>query len=238
MQFNAGNYAVTEANGDIANTTEQSANWTVSLDGLVSDIPNGEDAVLFFVVVETGSSVWDSDSHYINVTIPATTTTTSTASSTASRTSTPSLPAASQTQKSTSKPTPATTSAPPAVSHGLSKGATAGIAIVATIGGILVIAGLAFIAWRRHLQNNRDESDPRAELPGGAIDKTDTGLLEGFREAPEQNAIHEMPTGQKQDPIQELPAESREESQGVDVDTEEASKVLPTEFRDRLEGGE
>jgi hypothetical protein len=34
----------------------------VSLDGLISDISNGQDAVLFFVISNAGSADWDSDS--------------------------------------------------------------------------------------------------------------------------------------------------------------------------------
>jgi hypothetical protein len=51
----------------------------VSLDGLISDISNGQDAVLFFVISNAGSADWDSDSHYFNVSVPATTTTTASA---------------------------------------------------------------------------------------------------------------------------------------------------------------
>jgi hypothetical protein len=184
-------------------TEDTSANWTVSLDNLITDIPDGEAAVLFFVVSQAGMSQWNADSHYFNVSVNATT---KTATATTTMTmATTSLPRTSQTQQSTSTATPSATSAPNAGSHGLSKGAIAGIAVGATIVCILVIGGLAFLGWK-NFGENRDQQDPVAKFPGAKMDKTGTGHPEGVHEVPEQNQdrIHEM-AASPQERIHEAP---------------------------------
>lgn len=186
---------------------DERANWTVSLDGLISDIPNGQDAVLFFVVSKAGSPNWDSDSHYFNVSVPQTTTTIPASATTTmvSSTSSPLKTSATQQSTPTSTSSPAATSAPHVVSHGLSNGAIAGIAVAVTIVSILVIGGLVFLAWK-HFQKNRDQGEPGAEFPGTKMDKIDTVPAEGLYEVPAENQhwTHEMPT-EPQERIHEAP---------------------------------
>jgi hypothetical protein len=185
-------------------TNDTIANWTVSLDNLITDIQDGEDAVLFFVVTQAGKSQWNADSHYFNVSVNATT---KTATPTTTLTmATSSLPSTTQTQQSTPTPTRSVTSAPNARSHGLSKGAIAGIAVAAIIVGILlVIGGLTFLG-RKHSRENGDQKNLLAIFAGAKMDKTGTGHPEGVHEVPvhNQDPTHEM-AASPQERIYEAP---------------------------------
>ncbi|KAK7408870.1 hypothetical protein QQX98_008931 [Neonectria punicea] len=130
----------------IDHTTSTSKKWKVSLDGLLSNVTEGEQAILYLALYETGNTNFDATCHYFNVTIPASVTTSATtATSTSESTSTSQASRASATSAS------ATADSDDGSSSGLGTGAVAGIAVGASLGGLLFLGGLAFLAWR-HLR--------------------------------------------------------------------------------------
>lgn len=126
------------------NSTATSLKWTVSLARFSKNVAKGEAAIFYLGLYDSSSGVRDTTCHYFNVTID----TLSSASVTSS------LPAASTTAVSTSSTvvsstgTSTPTTGADAKNSGLSTGATAGVAVGATLGGLLVLGGLGFLAWR------------------------------------------------------------------------------------------
>lgn len=114
--------------------------------------PEGENSIFWLVMYDTSKEKQITDSHYFNVSRIQTTTTTTTTSGSSSSTS--------------AAPTAATTTADSQVSgSGLSAGAIAGIAVGATLAGVLVAAVIAFFFWR-HLQTANRGANAHPSAPG------------------------------------------------------------------------
>ncbi|KAK2595656.1 hypothetical protein QQS21_006629 [Conoideocrella luteorostrata] len=139
-------------------TRSTSLIWTVNLAPSFSKkVAKDEDAIFYL-------GLYDPDTpdkrvaacHYFNVTIDNAAVTTSVTSET---TSTPSATAVSSSSAvSTTASTSTSTSMPVTESGaGLSNGAVAGIAVGATVGGLLLLGALGFLAWR-HLRSRRDHT--------------------------------------------------------------------------------
>ncbi|KAF4444522.1 hypothetical protein F53441_11115 [Fusarium austroafricanum] len=131
---------------------------------------NNEDCVYWFGLYESGRRV--AASQYVNVSAPKldkTKTVTATSTKTLSflsetfttRTSAESTtkPTADTTGASLSEETSSTSSDP-----GLSKGETAGVAVGAILGGLLILGGIGWVIWTR-LAKKKNNTGPLAELP-------------------------------------------------------------------------
>ncbi|KAK5992177.1 hypothetical protein PT974_05577 [Cladobotryum mycophilum] len=142
--------------------------WYVSLNDLSTDVGPGQSAVLFLALYKPGASGYDAISHYVNVTVPqpptsttntattgtVTATTTPSASITTPSSETVSLPATILSSDGASSPTDTGTGTGTpqnqnSKSEGLSNGAVAGIAVGATVAGLLLLGGGGLLLWRR-----------------------------------------------------------------------------------------
>ncbi|KAH7127408.1 hypothetical protein EDB81DRAFT_907685 [Dactylonectria macrodidyma] len=106
------------------NSASTSMIWTVNLKNHFSwNFSEGDVAILYFGIFATGNNTVDGYSHYFNVTVPlSVTSTTSTNTATAS-------------VETTETELPIT--------------AVAGISVASTLGAVLMVGALAFLAWRR-----------------------------------------------------------------------------------------
>ncbi|KAF4958810.1 hypothetical protein FGADI_2154 [Fusarium gaditjirri] len=130
---------------------------------------NREDSVYWFGLYDSGDRV--AASQYVNVSAPK-------LDKTKTVTSTKTLSFESETfstrtsAEATTKDTADRTSASPTVEPSstssdsrLSEGETAGVAVGATLGGLLIIGVIGWIAWRR-LAKRKSNTVPPVELPG------------------------------------------------------------------------
>ncbi|KAF7543279.1 hypothetical protein G7Z17_g10872 [Cylindrodendrum hubeiense] len=145
----------------LENSRSTSMIWTVSFDGFSTDVAEGESAIFYLALYESGTNNVDVTCHYFNVTLPEEPTTTTSTISTETIASTnigtmtakvtPTPDAASTTTTSSSS-TATSTSDPKPSPDSLSTGAVAGIAVGSTLGGILALGGLGFLAWKYFLR--------------------------------------------------------------------------------------
>ncbi|KPM43184.1 hypothetical protein AK830_g3362 [Neonectria ditissima] len=163
----------------IDHTTATSVKWKVSLKGLLSNVTEGEQAILYLAMYQTGQTNFDATCHYFNVTIPASlTSSATTATSTIDATTTSHISLASITSTSATAESTSDSDSNSDSDSGLGKGAVAGVAVGASLGGLLFLGGLAFLAWRHlrkmdssgaYMQSQQSPSqEPKHELaPGG-----------------------------------------------------------------------
>jgi hypothetical protein len=140
--------------------------WPVSFDAFSTDLKDGEDSVFYFSVYEHGIDQIVSTSHYFNVTFnkeeEQTTTTASARDPTSTSVESTPEPTTTTTTSSTSSGT-AETISDDNDSKGLSTGAVAGISVGATLGGLALLGGIAFFAWR-HYKGKKGTSQNPAEV--------------------------------------------------------------------------
>ncbi|KAF5678376.1 Crumbs like 3 [Fusarium heterosporum] len=127
------------------NTTSTSFIWQVSFNGFSTAVNKGEDAVFHFSIFKSGTNDIYANSATFNVTVPQDEET-----SAASTVEPSPTPTSAVSETTTAAATESTTEAASDKEEdkGLSTGAVAGIAVGATLGGILVLAGLGFLLWR------------------------------------------------------------------------------------------
>ncbi|KAF4972314.1 hypothetical protein FSARC_1093 [Fusarium sarcochroum] len=151
------------------NTTSTSFIWQVSFNGFSTRVEDGEDAVFHFSLFQSGTNNIVANSQNFNVTIPKDETTTSAASTTVKPSPTPTRDTSETTTDASAETT--TDAASDSDDKSLSTGAVAGIAVGATIGGILVLGGLGFLLWK-HFRKGAGPSTggyaPPSEMPTGA----------------------------------------------------------------------
>ncbi|KAK7229416.1 hypothetical protein V2G26_001586 [Clonostachys chloroleuca] len=141
----------------VRNTSSTSYRWNMAKTLRGEPPPEGENSIFWLVMYDASEEKQITDSHYFNVTRIRTTTITTTNTSSESSSST------------SAAPTAATTTTDSQVSgSGLSTGAIAGIAVGATLAGVLVAAAIAFFFWR-HIQtaNKGANAHPFASGAGG-----------------------------------------------------------------------
>ncbi|CAH0032783.1 unnamed protein product [Clonostachys rhizophaga] len=140
----------------IRNTSSRSHRWNMAKTLRGEPPPEGENSIFWLVMYDASKEKQITDSHYFNVSRILTTTTTTTTTTSGSSSST------------SAAPTTVTTAANSQVSGpGLSAGAIAGIAVGATLSGVLVAAAIAFFFWR-HIQtaNRGANAHPSASGAG------------------------------------------------------------------------
>ncbi|RGP70232.1 hypothetical protein FSPOR_4132 [Fusarium sporotrichioides] len=166
--------------------------WDAEYD-LFGAAVNNEDSVYWFVLRKTKIEQV-AQSHDVNVSAPVTTDTTSISVTTAS---TFLQQRSSSTAESVSA-APTTISSSVGADTGLSRGETAGVTAGSILGGLLILSGLGWLAWRRiargkldteGLQSQQQQlsfSETKAELPGDVF----THPSEYARSQP---GLHEAP---------------------------------------------
>ncbi|QUC22988.1 uncharacterized protein UV8b_07229 [Ustilaginoidea virens] len=147
-------------------TTE--ATWTANLHGVESILPPGHDAVLYLALSRGDQPQPDFYSSYFNVTAPNAAAASASASPAPATTAPPSDTAtATATATVTATPT-ATPTGKPRKWDGrsnLTRFAVAGVVVGAVIGGVLVLARVAFVLWTR--RKKRAGGDGPTELAAG-----------------------------------------------------------------------
>ncbi|KAF5557281.1 hypothetical protein FNAPI_5494 [Fusarium napiforme] len=128
------------------NGTSPSSDWKAQYD-ISNATENNEDCIYWFTLMDSKYGGTLAKSQYVNVSAPKAEETT-TASSASRETS--SIP----------EPSP---------KSGLSRGEIAGVAVGATIGGLLILGGLGWMVWRRRTRSKND--GVVAELPGNYEDQ-------------------------------------------------------------------
>ncbi|KAF4342801.1 hypothetical protein FBEOM_3209 [Fusarium beomiforme] len=122
---------------------------------------NNEDCIYWFSIIDSKYGGTLAESQYVNVSAPKaeeTKTVTASAASTTLTTET----TTSTTDASSSKE--ASSISEPSSSSGLSRAEIAGVAVGATIGGLLILGGIGWVVWRRRARRKNDAA--LAELPG------------------------------------------------------------------------
>ncbi|KAJ4260448.1 hypothetical protein NW762_007188 [Fusarium torreyae] len=151
------------------NTTSTSFIWQVSFNGFSTRVKDDEDAVFHFSLFQSGTNNVVANSQNFNVTIPKDdTTTTSAASTTVEPSPTPTRGASETTTDASAETTDAGSGSD---DSSLSTGAVAGIAVGATLGGILVLGGLGFLLWKHFRKGAGAPTGgyaPPSEMPTGA----------------------------------------------------------------------
>ncbi|KAF5025399.1 hypothetical protein F66182_2501 [Fusarium sp. NRRL 66182] len=156
----------------LENSTSTSFIWQVNFGGFSTEVADNEDAVFHFALFESGTNNQVALSGAFNVTVPRDETTTSTQSTTVepSSATNPASTAAAATTDSAAE----TTGADAGNNSGgdeLSTGAVAGIAVGATLGGLLVLGGAGFLLWKHFRKGSGATAGgyaPPGELgPGG-----------------------------------------------------------------------
>ncbi|KAF5241044.1 hypothetical protein FANTH_9261 [Fusarium anthophilum] len=123
------------------NGTSPSTSWKAQYD-ISNATENNEDCIYWFSLMDSEYGGTLAKSQYVNVSAPKADATTT--DSSASRDTSSALE--------------------PISNSGLSRGEVAGIAVGATIGGLLILGAIGWMVWRRR---TRRENDPAlAELPG------------------------------------------------------------------------
>ncbi|KAK5989463.1 hypothetical protein PT974_10984 [Cladobotryum mycophilum] len=155
--------------------------WTVDVSKFSTNGSEGQDLVYFLGLYKSGSPVFDTTSHYFNVS-QASAVTSSSASGTASATTPPS-----------SLPTLPTPPPPPPPAHrsGLSTGAVAGISIGGTLVGIL-IAGALVLIIRRSLLKRGIKGQDHKNAPYDGYKLQELGVQDHVYEK-SSNPLHELP---------------------------------------------
>lgn len=139
------------------------------MDGFSTNVTAGEDVVMYWTIYKFGENRIVFSSHYFNVTLDGPETSTlSEATATASLSSvapegaTPTASATTTADSSSTDSADSSTETTQAADadEGLSTGAVAGIAVGATIGGMLLLAGLGFLIWKRTRKEKPSEKPP------------------------------------------------------------------------------
>ncbi|EMR68765.1 hypothetical protein UCREL1_4206 [Eutypa lata UCREL1] len=126
--------------------TKGSFSWDISYDDFPSDHNASLSNVYFFLMNDAASGDILTTSHYFNVSDPASSTSTTTAPSSTSISS-------KATSTTSSVPVPTSSSEPtPTDQATLSTGAVAGIAVGATLGGLLVVGLIGFLVWKHRFK--------------------------------------------------------------------------------------
>lgn len=141
----------------VENTTAMSLNWTVSLARFSKNVAKGEAAIFYLALYDSETNTREATCHYFNVTVNSASSTSVTSSPPITSTSAVSTSSTTMTVTSTGTSTP--TMEADTRSSGLSTGATAGVAVGATLGGLLVLGGLGFLAWRC-LRREKSSANP------------------------------------------------------------------------------
>lgn len=152
----------TELTGNAEGTRSTSLIWTVSFNGFSTDVADGESAIFYLALYESGTNTIDATCHYFNVTVPTSETTTASTATTVSTNVGTGKPTPEPDTTTTGSSTKTSTSDSESTSDsnsdsGLSTGAVAGIAVGATLGGVLALGGLGFLIWK-YLIRKRDPS--------------------------------------------------------------------------------
>ncbi|KAF4959538.1 hypothetical protein FGADI_1605 [Fusarium gaditjirri] len=140
--------------------TSESTSWKAQYD-ISNATENNEDCIYWFSLVDRISGGILAESQYVNVSAPTAKETTTVTASTAS-TAVTSLTTETTTDSSASRDSSSTRE--PSSKSGLSRGEIAGVAVGATIGGLLILGGIGWILWRRRARSKSDAA--LAELPG------------------------------------------------------------------------
>ncbi|OBT82059.1 hypothetical protein VE02_09372 [Pseudogymnoascus sp. 03VT05] len=152
----------------ISDTKSKSLNWEVSFYNFATGDGNGNDAVFYLTLFGAGhDDKIITTCHYFNITVPKVSSTTSaltvnptsTSSSPSSTSSSPSSSSAAAAAAAATEAaaTPPTLEPEPNPYPGPSTGAVAGIAVGATLAGLLVLGGLGFLVWRHFSKKKSTE---------------------------------------------------------------------------------
>ncbi|CAJ0550158.1 Ff.00g100880.m01.CDS01 [Fusarium sp. VM40] len=143
-----------------ANVSPDSVSWKAQYD--MSDMTENEgDCTYWFRIVDPRYHATLADSQYFNVSAPKPEETKTIPASTVLITLTAEA-TTSTTDASSSKEAGFTSETSP--KSGLSKGEIAGVAVGATVGGLLVLGVIGWVLWKRRIRM-KDDAAP-AELPG------------------------------------------------------------------------
>lgn len=162
--------------------------WTASLSGREIVVPPGEDAVLYLMLADGGTSQAQFSSAYFNVTVPKESTTTT-------------LPTQSSSLRTQSTAQSSPTAIPqPDSKQNFSSGTVAGISVGATIGGILVLVGLGLGLWtlrkKRNMSNEEDQRQGVGPTGLGHGARGNTGNGDSLKQLPgelDSGPVHELP---------------------------------------------
>ncbi|CAH0002406.1 unnamed protein product [Clonostachys byssicola] len=160
----------------VRNTSKTSYRWNMVKILRGESPPEGENSIFWLIMYDTSTEKLITDSHYFNVSRIRTTATTSTTSeSSASTSAVPTATADSQ-----------------ASGTGLSSGAIAGIAVGATLAGVLVTAAIAFFFWR-HLQTANRGANAHPSASGAGDKPIMDGQHQRMSVPPHYNQVNQHP---------------------------------------------
>ncbi|KAF4341285.1 Crumbs like 3 [Fusarium beomiforme] len=173
------------------NTTSTSYIWTVNFGGFSTEVGKNDDAVFHFSLFKSGTNDIYANSAAFNVTVPKGETTSATLASTTAIQSPTATGALSETTTTEAATETTTSNSSNKDDGGLSTGAVAGVAVGATIGGILLLGGAGFLLWRHFRKGpggNVGGYAPPSEMPTGAQNQP----VQEYYKAPTQQAPAEM----------------------------------------------
>ncbi|KAL6922861.1 hypothetical protein FSST1_000135 [Fusarium sambucinum] len=143
-----------------SNGNSKSEKWKAQYD-ISNVMENNEDCIYWFELRDRESNGTLAESQYVNVSAPKSDETKTTAAAPAS----PNLNMETATSTTDTSPSiEASSTSEPSSKSGFSKGEIAGVAVGATIGGLLILGGIGWIVWRRRVRRKNDAV--LAELPG------------------------------------------------------------------------
>ncbi|KAL5600472.1 hypothetical protein FOVSG1_008284 [Fusarium oxysporum f. sp. vasinfectum] len=131
--------------------TSDPTGWKAQYD-ISNATENNEDCIYWFSLIDSKYGGTLAKSQYVNVSAPKAEETKTVTTLTTETT----------TDSSTSRDTSSTLE--PSSKSGLSRGEIAGVAVGATIGGLLILGGIGWMVWRKRARKENDAAP--AELPG------------------------------------------------------------------------
>ncbi|KAM0074885.1 hypothetical protein ACKRZS_012944 [Fusarium odoratissimum] len=131
--------------------TSDPTGWKAQYD-ISNATENNEDCIYWFSLIDSKYGGTLAKSQYVNVSAPKAEETKTVTTLTTETT----------TDSSTSRDTSSTLE--PSSKSGLSRGEIAGVAVGATIGGLLILGGIGWMVWRKRARRKNDAAP--AELPG------------------------------------------------------------------------
>lgn len=183
------------ADASIANSKSQDYEWIVSYQGI--DPANGTS--FSFWLFKTGETSALFATHTFNISDPSTSTTSADTSTKTQQLKTKTKTSSEASETTTETAASSTATDEPAAS-GLSTGATAGVAVGAVVGGLL-LAGVGFMLWRKTKRRSTPTIDP-------SLEPSKSGYVPV--EAPHDNTARQGPweMGGSTQFVHELPANS------------------------------
>ncbi|KAK2612500.1 hypothetical protein QQS21_001438 [Conoideocrella luteorostrata] len=182
-----------------------SETWIVSIATFNTSVSRGEYLVLNINLYKSKTDFNSvAESGFFNVTVPNTKASATISTSAAASSPTKAVPSTIPTTETASSPTSTTS---PSSSGGLSTGIVAGIAVGSTIGGILVLAGLGFIIWKRFRKGGSNK--PTKSRPDNYEGSSSAYSHSSHNPMQHVQTVHELHAPYGQQTIAELPSSPR-----------------------------